>query len=145
MLGKILNSTLQSVLTSEKAPSYMFHRPFADVFKIGVPKNFAILTITGKHPCSSLFLIKLQTFKPTTFLKRDSRAGVLMWILRNFYEEFFLLNICGGNLYFNYLLNFNIFHCIHGQTRMTLCSAYLLNNKDFKTCFLTICFCRLCY
>ena len=123
----------------------MFHIPFADVLKIGVLKNFAILTITGKHPCSSLSLIKLQKFKPETFLENDFSTGVLMRILRNFYEELFLQNICGGNLYFNYLLNFNIFYCIHGQTRMTLCSAYFLNNKDFKTCFLTTCFCRLCY
>ena len=82
----------------------MFHIPFADVLKIGVLKNFAILTITGKHPCSSLFLIKLQKFKPETFLEKDSSTGVLMRIVRNFYQELFLQNICRGNLYFNYLL-----------------------------------------
>ena len=31
-------------------------QPFADVHKIGVPKNFAIFT--GKHLCWSFFLIK---------------------------------------------------------------------------------------
>ena len=145
MLGKNLNSALQSVLTSEKASSYMFHIPFADVLKMGVLKNFAILTITGKHPSQSLFLIKLQKFKPETFLERDSSTGVLMRMLRNFYEELFLQKICGRNLYFNYLQNFNIFYCIHGQKSMTLCSGYFLNTKDFKTCFLTTCVCRLCY
>ena len=33
---------------------------------------------------------------------------------------------------------------IHGQIRLTLCSTYLLNYKDFKRCFLTICFLKLC-
>ena len=45
-------------------------------FKIGVPKNFA--NFTGKHPCWSLFLIELQTFKPTILLKRDSNTGAFL-------------------------------------------------------------------
>ena len=39
-------------------------------FRIGVLKNFAIFT--GKHLCRSLFLIKLQCWRPATLLKRDS-------------------------------------------------------------------------
>ena len=39
-------------------------------FKIGVFKNFAIFK--GKHLCRSLFLIKLQPWRPATLLKRDS-------------------------------------------------------------------------
>ena len=38
-------------------------------FKIGVLKNFAI--VTGKHISWSLFLIKLQGFRPATFLERE--------------------------------------------------------------------------
>ena len=41
-------------------------------FKIRVFKNFAILT--GTHLCRSLFLIKLQAWRPETLLKRDSKA-----------------------------------------------------------------------
>ena len=38
--------------------------------KKAVLKNFAIFT--GIHLCRSLFLIKLQAFRPATLLKRDS-------------------------------------------------------------------------
>ena len=43
-----------------------------------------------------------------------------------------------------YVLNFNISHhissnIVHGQVHVILCSTYLLNNKNFNTCFLTIC------
>ena len=37
-------------------------------FKIGAFKNLAVFT--GKHQCWSLFLIKLQVFRPSTLLKR---------------------------------------------------------------------------
>ena len=33
---------------------------------------------------------------------------------------------------------------LHGQIHMTLCSKYLLNNKNYNTCFLTIYFYRPC-
>ena len=49
-------------------------------FKIGVLKNFAI--ITGNHPCWRLFLIKLQVW-------RYSNTGVFLWILWNFLEKLF--------------------------------------------------------
>ena len=51
-------------------------------FKIGILKNFAI--ITGKHLCWSLFLIKSQTWRSAALLNRDSNTGVSMWILQNF-------------------------------------------------------------
>ena len=44
-------------------------------------KNFIIFT--GKHLCWILFLIKLQDWRPTTLLKRDSSTGVFLWILQN--------------------------------------------------------------
>ena len=43
-------------------------------FKIAVQKKFAIFR--GKHLGWSLFLIKLQSFRPVTLLKRDSNTGV---------------------------------------------------------------------
>ena len=45
-------------------------QPFIDVFQRGVLKNFAILI--RKHLCWSLFLIRLQAFRPATLLKRDT-------------------------------------------------------------------------
>ena len=39
-------------------------------FKIGILKNFAI--ITGKHLCWSPFLIKLRTWRSAALLNRDS-------------------------------------------------------------------------
>ena len=49
--------------------------------KIGVLKKFAIFT--GKNLSWSLFLIKLQTFRPTTLLKRDSNTGASLWVIQN--------------------------------------------------------------
>ena len=45
-------------------------------FKIAVLENFAIFT--GKHLCSSLFLIKLQDLIPATLSKRDSNTAVFV-------------------------------------------------------------------
>ena len=45
-------------------------------------KNLAILI--RKHLCSSLFLVNLQAYKPTTLLQRDSNKGIFLWILPNF-------------------------------------------------------------
>ena len=39
---------------------------------------------SGKHLCRSLFLIKLQVWRPATLSKRDSNTDVFLWILRNF-------------------------------------------------------------
>ena len=49
-------------------------------FKISVLKNFTILT--EKHLWWSLFIIKLQAFRPATLLKRDSNPGLFLWPLR---------------------------------------------------------------
>ena len=78
------------------SPSRMF-------FKIGVLKNFPIFI--GKHLCCSLFLNKLQTFRPVTFLRRDSSTGIFLTIMLNFQEQLFLQNTSGGCL-----LSFAIFH-----------------------------------
>ena len=45
--------------------------------KTGVLKNFAIFT--EKHPRWSLISIKLQSWRPTTLLKRGSDRGVFLW------------------------------------------------------------------
>ena len=45
-------------------------------FKIGVLKNFAIFR--RKHLCWSLFLIKMQTWRLATLLRRDSNTGVCL-------------------------------------------------------------------
>ena len=55
-------------------------------FKIGVLKKFAIFT--GKH--LSLFLTMLQTKRSACLLKRDSYAGVFLWIFRIFKNAFFI-------------------------------------------------------
>ena len=43
-------------------------QPFADALQNRCTKNFTKLT--GKHLCWSLFLIKLQTWRPSTVLKK---------------------------------------------------------------------------
>ena len=50
--------------------------------KNAVLKSFA--TFTGKHLCWSLFLIRLQTLRPASLLKRDSNRGFSLRMLRNF-------------------------------------------------------------
>ena len=49
--------------------------------------NFAIFT--RKHLCWGLFLIKLQAFRPATFLKRDSNTGVSCGYCELFKNTFF--------------------------------------------------------
>ena len=55
--------------------------------KKAVLKKIAIFL--GKHPCWSLFLTKLQAFRPATLLKIDSNTGVFLCILRNFKKHLF--------------------------------------------------------
>ena len=62
-----------------------FQKQPADVFfKKGVFKNS-----TEIHLCWTLFLIKLQAFRPETTLKRDSSTSVFQRTLRNFKERLF--------------------------------------------------------
>ena len=50
--------------------------------KKGVFKNLG--KFTEKRLCWSLFLIKLQAFRPTTSLNSDSNIDVFLWNLQNF-------------------------------------------------------------
>ena len=61
--------------------------------KIDVFKKFAIFT--GKHLCWSLFLINLQTLRPSTLLKRDSNTDVCVNVAK-FLRTVFLQNIPSG-------------------------------------------------
>ena len=62
-------------------------QPFEVFFKIDVLKYFAVLA--EKHLRSGLFLIKFQTFRSASFLRRDCSTGVFLWILRDFSEQLF--------------------------------------------------------
>ena len=48
----------------------------------GVLRKFE--KFTGKHLCKSFFLNKVIGLRPATLLKRDSGAGVFLWIFRSF-------------------------------------------------------------
>ena len=61
------------------------------IFEISSIKNFAIFT--GKHLFWGLFLIKLQVFRPATFLKRDSNKGVSCGYCEIFQNSFFRENL----------------------------------------------------
>ena len=68
-------------MTFQKEPLEVF-------LKNGALKNFAIFT--GKHLYWSLFLIKLQAFRPATLLNRGSNTGVsceICEIFKNIYFE----------------------------------------------------------
>ena len=56
-------------------------------YRTGLHKCFA--KFTGKHLCSSNFLLKLQAFRPETSLKEDSNTVVFLRILQNFKKTFF--------------------------------------------------------
>ena len=60
-------------------------------FELSGIKNFAIFT--GKHLYSGPFLIKLQVFRPATFLKRDSNTGVSCGYCEIFKNSFFRENL----------------------------------------------------
>ena len=47
------------------------------------------VNFTGRHLFWSLFLVKLQVWRPATLLKSGSNTGVFLWNLRNFWEHLF--------------------------------------------------------
>ena len=57
------------------------------LWKKDVLKNIVIFI--GKHLFWSLFLIKLQAFKPATLIKRNSNTGVFLWIFQTLKEQLF--------------------------------------------------------
>ena len=63
------------------------------LWKKAVPKSF--LTFKGKQLCWSLFLIKLETFRSATLLKRDSNIDVFPVNIAKFLRTPLLKNICG--------------------------------------------------
>ena len=50
--------------------------------------------------CLVVFLIKLQTWRPATLLKRDSNTGVPLSILQNFQEQLFWKTSANGCFYY---------------------------------------------
>ena len=68
--------------------------------KIGVLKNLG--NFTGKHLYWSLFLIKLQIFRPAALLRRDSNTGFFLWNLWNFSEHLFWRTAANGCFYPSY-------------------------------------------
>ena len=55
--------------------------------KVDLLKIFS--NFTGKDLCWSLFLIKLQAFRPLTLLQLDSNTGVFLQICKNFKSTYF--------------------------------------------------------
>ena len=63
-------------------PLQMARSSYLEVFcKKDIFKNFT--KFKGKHRYRSLFFNKVPGFQPAILLKRDSSAGVSMWILWN--------------------------------------------------------------
>ena len=52
------------------------------LYKKDVLKNFA--TFEGKQLCKSLFFNKVVGLRPATLLKKDSGAGIFLWVFWNF-------------------------------------------------------------
>ena len=66
-------------------------------------KKAALMNFIGKHLCRSLFLLKFHAYR----LKKDSCAGVFLWVLPNISERFFA-ELSG------WLLLLNTFFCLLG-------------------------------
>ena len=70
-----LDDKLQNLISRKSVPPFQKH-PFADVFKVGILKSYVIFE--GKYLRWSVFLIKFQSFRPATLLKRSSNKGVFL-------------------------------------------------------------------
>ena len=113
MLRNIYKNTCFAVFKqmNEKFGTTLFRSSHSQIFfKTGVFKNFAIFI--EKHLCWNLFLIKLQTWRSVTWLKRESITGVFCeyWEIctsRFFIEHFLwlLLIIHCENLLFKFQIN----------------------------------------
>ena len=99
-------------------------------------------SVTGKHLCSSLFLIKLQTFRPSTLLK-ETPIQVFSFeyceIFKGIYFEdhvqtsgcFCLLNYFAFWLiYYLFLIDGVILRVL--AKNMTLCEIYRSNQPSWK-------------
>ena len=73
-------SKLESISTIED--NYLEAATGGFFIKKAALKNFAIFT--GKQLCWSLFLMKLQAFRPASLLKKGSNTGPFVCILRIF-------------------------------------------------------------
>ena len=81
--------------------------------------------------CWSLFLIKLQAFRPAILLKRDSNIGAFLWNLQNLLEHFFIehfrrLLAASGNILWTLSL-----YCIWQWWIVSLRGTYWLSSANF--------------
>ena len=83
LLQKVIQKTMSSRKSVEDIRlSFVRSSRFLMFFKRDVLKSFT--NFAGKDLCWSLFLIKLQTFRPATLLKKDSSTGVFLWNFAKF-------------------------------------------------------------
>ena len=68
------------------------NQPIEVYYKKAVFKNFAIFT--GKYLCWSLFLIRLQAWRPANLLKRDSNTDIFIVNIAIFLRAPVLKTIC---------------------------------------------------
>ena len=102
-------------------------------FRIGILKNFAMFT--GKHFRWSLFLIKLQAFRPSTLLKRDSNIGISCEICDTFKKTFFYrIHPVAGSRNISWTLSLLHIRRINGVISwyVWLSSAYFILARVFR-------------
>ena len=76
-------------------------------FKIAILKNLTIFI--RKDFCWTLFLIKLQAWRPALLLKRDTNTDITLWILRNYWEHFFIEHLLLIILFRNFYVMIEFF------------------------------------
>ena len=112
-------------------------------FKIIVLENSAIFTV--KHLCWSLFLIKLQAFRPATLLTLY-QAGFFellkgrraFWLRQKNYKCCLLHSIhlkLETTHFLDFNKNFNISHVMKMMTSAKILIASSFSNKFFWSCF----------
>ena len=111
-------------------------------FKQCVFNNFA--TFTGEHLCWSLRLIKLQVSRLATLLKRESGAGVFLWIFRIFWRTHFFTEHL--RLLLLFCLYWLMHHFINEAVKLTHISPLtlrvhwkLIYIKQIFSCHLQVC------
>ena len=86
-------SNFKVVKYNSKTPNIYHHIKFRKSImnRCSIKKPLLkVLQCSQKNTCVRVsFLIIMQAFSPATLLKRDSKTGAFLWILRNFSEHLF--------------------------------------------------------
>ena len=148
-MGLIFHENFPKIFRAASFNPFPFSLPFTRsshsqmFFKIVVLENSAIFT--GKHLCWSLFVIKLQAWRPATLLAlyqadffellKGRRA---FWLRQKNYKCCLLRSNhlkLDTTHFLDFIKNFNISHVIKMMTSAKILITSSFSNKFFWSCF----------